>query len=95
MIVKESDIFEQKMNASIARAYKWLIDEDYLEDIDDFELSHVAKGGYINDYGFEGVDEGYKPYYDYLKKDLEERKNNIHEEYNNNEKLIETVKDGE
>ena len=58
MIVKESDIFEQKMNASIARAYKWLIDEDYLEDIDDFELLHVAKGGYINDYGYVGGEEG-------------------------------------
>ena len=89
MIVKESDIFEQKMNASIARAYKWLIDEDYLEDIDDFELLHVAKGGYIHDYGFEGVDEGYKPYYEYLKQDLENRKNNIHEEYNEQQLLLE------
>ena len=89
MLVKESDTIEQKINTSIARAYKWLIDKDYLEDIDDFELSHVAKGGYINDYGFEGVDEGYKPYYEYLKQDLEIRKNNIYEEYNNEQLLLE------
>ena len=30
-------------------------------------LERVAKGGYIHDNGFEGVEEGYKPYYDYLK----------------------------
>mgnify|MGYP007068157201 CR=1 FL=1 len=41
-------------------------DKDYL--IDDDVLKMVAKGGYLNDNGtFDGVEEGYKPYYDYLK----------------------------
>ena len=41
-------------------------DKDYL--IDDDALKMVAKGGYLNYNGsFDGVEEGYKPYYDYLK----------------------------
>lgn len=35
--------------------------------IDNNMLKRVAKGGYIHDNGFDGVEEGYKPYYNYLK----------------------------
>ena len=40
-----------------AKSYKFNIDKDYLENIDDDLLKDVAEGGYVNDYGFEGVDE--------------------------------------
>ena len=55
--------------------YKREIDSGdlYLKDTD---LEYVAIGGYLNDHNgsTDGIEEGYKPYYDYLKKDLEERK---------------------
>lgn len=35
--------------------------------INDNTLKRVAEGGYIHDHGFNGVEEGYKEYYDYLK----------------------------
>ena len=37
--------------------------------INDNTLKRVAEGGYIHDHGFNGVEEGYKQYYDYLKYD--------------------------
>ena len=83
---------------STAERYKRYIDEGRLEYIDDYYLKSVAEGGYVHDHGFKGIDEGYKPYYEYLKKDLEERKkreeerkrnNDIQEEYNNEQLLLE------
>ena len=38
--------------------------------IDDRIIKAVAEGGYIHDHGInDGIEEGYKPYYDYLKYD--------------------------
>ena len=92
-IINRLDKCIQDGREYIAKSYKDDIDNNRLDRITDITLEHVAKGGYVHDYGFEGVDEGYKPYYDYLKKDLEERKNNIHEEesqeYNNEQLLLE------
>ena len=50
--------------ANIYKQFKGT-DMDYF--IDDDVLKMVAKGGYIHDNGFDGVEEGYKPYYNYLK----------------------------
>ena len=51
--------------ANIYKQFKGT-DMDYF--IDDDVLKMVAKGGYIHDNGtFDGVEEGYKPYFDYLK----------------------------
>ena len=50
-----------------AKIYDNCKKENREETIDDKLLEHVAKGGYIHDNGFDGVEEGYKPYYDYLK----------------------------
>ena len=50
--------------ANIYKQFKGT-DMDYF--IDDDVLKMVAKGGYIHDNGFDGVEEGYKPYYEYLK----------------------------
>ena len=79
----------QKCNINLTKIYKDHIDNGNYDMINDNLLKDVAEGGYINDYGFEGVDEGYKPYYEYLKQDLDNRKNNIHEEYNNEQLLLE------
>ena len=48
--------------------------------IDNNMLERVAKGGYINDNGFNGVEEGYKPYYDYLKYGNQYKKEEVKEE---------------
>ena len=56
--------------------------------IDNNMLERVAKGGYINDNGFNGVEEGYKPYYNYLKygiKPYREEAIMIEDNYNNYE----------
>ena len=50
-----------------AKIYDNCKKENREESIDDKLLERVAKGGYIHDNGFDGVEEGYKPYYDYLK----------------------------
>ena len=52
-----------------AKIYDNCKKENREETIDDKLLERVAKGGYIHDNGFNGVEEGYKPYYDYLKYD--------------------------
>ena len=52
-----------------AKIYDNCKKENREKTIDDKLLKRVAKGGYIHDNGFEGVEEGYKPYYDYLKYD--------------------------
>ena len=48
--------------------------------IDNNMLERVAKGGYINDNGFNGVEEGYKPYYNYLKYGNQYKKEEVKEE---------------
>ena len=50
-----------------AKIYDNCKKENREETIDDKLLECVAKGGYIHDNGFDGVKEGYKPYYEYLK----------------------------
>ena len=64
-----------------ANIYKQLkgTDMDYF--IDDDVLKMVAKGGYIHDNGtFDGVEEGYKPYFDYLKYDIKPYQEEVKEE---------------
>ena len=58
----------ERVNERIAKKYKKYKDEgkDYM--IDDRMIKAVAEGGYIHDHGInDGIEEGYKPYYDYLK----------------------------
>ena len=50
-----------------AKIYNNCKKENREETIDDKLLERVSKGGYIHDNGFKGVEEGYKPYYNYLK----------------------------
>ena len=50
-----------------AKIYNNCKKENREESIDDKLLERVSKGGYIHDNGFEGVEEGYIPYYNYLK----------------------------
>ena len=60
----------ERVNERIAKKYKKYKDEgkDYM--IDDRMIKAVAEGGYIHDHGInDGIEEGYKPYYDYLKYD--------------------------
>ena len=63
--------------ANIYKRFKGT-DMDYF--IDDDVLKMVAKGGYIHDNGFEGVEEGYKPYYDYLKYGVKPYQEEVKEE---------------
>ena len=60
----------ERVNERIAKKYKKYKDEgkDYM--IDDRMIKAVAEGGYIHDHGInDGIEEGYRPYYDYLKYD--------------------------
>ena len=63
------------------------------ENLSDDTLKFIAKGGYISDNGtFDGIEEGYKPYYDYLKysnkpqqqEEVKEEPIMIEDDYNNN-----------
>ena len=53
-----------------AKIYNNCKKENREETIDDKLLERVSKGGYIHDNGFEGIEEGYIPYYNYLKYDI-------------------------
>ena len=64
--------------ANIYKQFKGT-DMDYF--IDDDVLKMVAKGGYIHDNGtFDGVEEGYKPYFDYLKYGIKPYQEEVKEE---------------
>ena len=62
------------------------------ENLSDDTLKFIAKGGYISDNGFDDVEEGYKPYFDYLKygnkpqqqEEIKEEPIMIEDNYNNN-----------
>ena len=58
----------QDTNEFLAKNYKFCKENKLDHIIDDELLKAVAEGGYVNDNGtFDGIEEGYKPYYDYLK----------------------------
>ena len=60
--------FIQENNELLAKNYKFCKENKLDHIIDDKLLKAVAEGGYVNDNGtFDGIEEGYKPYYDYLK----------------------------
>ena len=58
----------QENNEFLAKNYKFCKENKLDHIIDDKLLKAVAEGGYVNDNGtFDGIEEGYKPYYEYLK----------------------------
>ena len=58
----------QETNELLAKNYKFCKENKLDHIIDDSMLRAVAEGGYVNDNGtFDGIEEGYKPYYEYLK----------------------------
>ena len=58
----------QETNELLAKNYKFCKENKLDHIIDDELLKAVAEGGYVNDNGtFDGIEEGYKPYYEYLK----------------------------
>ena len=60
--------FIQETNELLAKNYKFCKENKLDHIIDDKLLKSVAEGGYVNDNGtFDGIEEGYKPYYNYLK----------------------------
>ena len=60
--------FIQENNELLAKNYKFCKENKLDHIIDDKLLKAVAEGGYVNDNGtFDGIEEGYKPYYEYLK----------------------------
>ena len=60
--------FIQETNELLAKNYKFCKENKLDHIIDDELLKSVAEGGYVNDNGtFDGIEEGYKPYYNYLK----------------------------
>ena len=68
MIMNKIEKSIQKANEFLAKNYKFCKENKLDHIIDDSILRAVAEGGYVNDNGtFDGIEEGYKPYYDYLK----------------------------
>ena len=60
--------FIQETNELLAKNYKFCKENKLDHIIDDKLLKAVAEGGYVNDNGtFDGIEDGYKPYYNYLK----------------------------
>ena len=58
----------QKIRTNRAKDYKFYKEHGLDELINDDMLKSISKGAYVNDNGtFDGIEEGYKPYYDYLK----------------------------
>ena len=84
--------FIQENNELLAKNYKFCKENKLDHIIDDKLLKAVAEGGYVNDNGtFDGIEEGYKPYYDYLKygnqyqEEVKEEPIMIEDNYNNYE----------
>ena len=79
----------QKIRTDMAKDYKFYKEHGWDELINDNILESVAKGAYVNDNGtFDGIEEGYIPYYDYLKygnKPQQEEPIMIEDNYNNYE----------
>ena len=84
--------FIQENNELLAKNYKFCKENKLDHIIDDKLLKSVAEGGYVNDNGtFDGIEEGYKPYYEYLKygnQYQEEEPIMIEDNYNNQKELI-------
>ena len=58
----------QEIRTGMAKDYKFYKEHGWDELINDNILESVAKGAYVNDNGtFDGIEEGYIPYYEYLK----------------------------
>ena len=58
----------QEIRTDMAKDYKFYKEHGWDELINDNILESVAKGAYVNNNGtFDGIEEGYKPYYEYLK----------------------------
>ena len=83
----------QKIRTDMAKDYKFYKEHGWDELINDNILESVAKGAYVNDNGtFDGIEEGYKPYFDYLKygnqyqqEEVKEEPIMIEDNYNNYE----------
>ena len=79
----------QPIRERIAKRYKKCKERGWDDLIDDNMLKTVAKGGYYNDNNTHiGMEEGYKPYYEYLKyntKPQQEEPIMIEDNYNNYE----------
>ena len=80
----------QKIRTDMAKDYKFYKEHGWDELINDNILQSVAKGAYVNDNGtFDGIEEGYKPYFDYLKygnqqqEEVKEEPIMIEDNYNN------------
>ena len=68
MIMNKIEKSIQRANKILAKDYKLFKEQGWDDLIDDELLKSVAEGGYVNDNNtFDGIEEGYKPYYDYLK----------------------------
>ena len=68
MIMNKIEKSIQRANEILAKDYKLFKEQGWDDLIDDELLKAVAEGGYVNDNGtFDRVEEGYKPYYEYLK----------------------------
>ena len=68
MIMNKIEKSIQRANKILAKDYKLFKEQGWDDLIDDELLKAVAEGGYINDNGtFDRMEEGYKPYYNYLK----------------------------
>ena len=68
MIMNKIEKSIQRANKILAKDYKLFKEQGWDDLIDDKLLKAVAEGGYVNDNGtFDRIEEGYKPYYDYLK----------------------------
>ena len=62
------DCLLQEIRTNRAKDYKFYKEHGWDELINDDMLKSISKGAYVNDNGtFDGIEEGYKPYYDYLK----------------------------
>ena len=58
----------QEIRTDMAKDYKFYKEHGWDELINDNILESVAKGAYVNNNGtFDGIEEGYVPYYEYLK----------------------------
>ena len=77
----------QPIRERIAKRYKKYKERGWDDLIDDNMLKTVAKGGYYNDNETHiGIEEGYIPYYEYLKNDIKPKQEEqimIEDNYNN------------
>ena len=83
----------QEIRTNRAKDYKFYKEHGWDELINDDMLKSISKGAYVNDNGtFDGLEEGYVPYYEYLKygnqyqqEEVKEEPIMIEDNYNNYE----------